>query len=324
MSKIFQLKGNIRADALYDVLVGEHRTLGNSGDFHFNNIANLDNANEHSLVFIRKSVTEVEVCILNVSAKVMLLDLAIYDRISQFLSDKQVNKLFIFTRSPRTNFSKILEKFVVDGKDPCSQETVIHSTAIVADTVSIGHGVTIGPYSIIKGKVSIGDGTTIGPRVIIEDGVRIGKNVIVDAGCVFGAKGYAEIIDEVDSNRTYFPQLGGIRIENNVQVGVGTLIQRGTMQDTVIGEGSVIDNNVVIAHNVELGRNVIIIGSSHIGGSVRIGEGTFIGQSVTVGNVGSIGAHAFIGMGSVVTRPIKEKERVFGNPAKPILAPNPQ
>jgi UDP-3-O-[3-hydroxymyristoyl] glucosamine N-acyltransferase len=323
MNESFQLSRKISAHDLSQILIGDYCVLGSMGDHHFDNISNLQNANDCSLVFLKKSPSEVEACFHEIPAKIILLDLSMHERMLRFLGGRQIDKLLIFCRSPRTNFSRILEKYVVSQRQSHqSNRGSIHPTAIVSPLADIGAGVTVGPHSVI-GHARIGAGSTIGAHVIIEDGVALGCHVLIESACVIGSVGYAEITDETDSNRTFFPQLGGVSIADHVRVGVGSVIQRGTMQDTIIGEGSVIDNKVVIAHNVELGRNVIIIGSSHIAGSVRIGDGVFIGQSVTVANVGSIGANAFIGMGSVVTRPIKEKERVFGNPAKPILAPTP-
>ena len=322
MNKVFQLNREIKSDELVEVIVGEFKTLGNFGFHHFNNISNIYNANENSIVFLKKNISEVEIYIANALPKIIICDLDLYDQVSDLILNKNIDKLIIFCKSPRTNFSKIIQRFMKIDEYIISKgiKGIIHDTAIVSKKAIIGSGVSIGAHSIV-GNVGIGDETIIGPNVILEDGVNIGKNVLIEANCVIGSKGYSEIIDEDDSNGIHFPQLGGVSIEDNVRIGVGSIVQRGSLQDTIICEGAIIDNNVVIAHNVEIGRYVKIIGSTHIAGSVRIGNDVFIGQSVTIANIGSIGAGAFIGMGSVVTQPILENTKVFGNPAKPIISP---
>jgi len=322
MNKNFSIEDKASGYEVLEIIIGEFKYLGDPQKIYFDNLSNSRNSNKSSLVFFKSDIAATLSYINKSFASIIILDHLTYKSVlNEIAADKINSKLLIFTNSPRTNFSIIAEKFLHKNSTSESMTRLIAKTAIVSESAQIQKNVKIGDYSII-GDVKIGCNVEIGANVAIKNGVKIGDDVVIGDNCIIGCEAYAEILDEIHSNGTNFPQLGGVILHDRVKVGANCIIQKGALQDTVIGKNTVIDNNVVIAHNVEIGEKVTIIGGTHIAGSVSIGDNVFIGQSVTIANVGNIGANAYIGIGSVVTNQIHDGQKVFGNPAKPLLSPN--
>ncbi len=149
------------------------------------------------------------------------------------------------------------------------QRVYIGKNTVIGDNISIANGVVIGA------NVSIGAGTKIYPNTVIYDGVNLGKSVIIHAGVVIGADGFGIAND----NGVWFkiPQIGKVIIGNDVEIGANTTIDRGALEDTVIGNGVKIDNLVQIGHNVHVGENTAIAGCVAIAGSTHIGKRCMIG-----------------------------------------------
>jgi UDP-3-O-[3-hydroxymyristoyl] glucosamine N-acyltransferase LpxD len=321
MNKNFPVSQKTSGYEVLEIIRGEYKYIGNPQKTQFDNLSNSKNSNSSSLVFFKGDIVATLNYINSSLASIIVLEYSTYEGVlNEADVDKLDSKLLIFTNSPRTNFSIISESFLRKNISS-SSHNLIDKTVIISREARIQKNVKIGPYTII-GEVEIGCNVKIGANVIIKEGVNIGDNVTIGDNCIIGAEAYAEILDEVHSTGTNFPQLGGVILNRGVRIGSNCIIQRGALQDTIIGENTAIDNNVVIAHNVEIGKKVTIIGSTHIAGSVSIGDNVFIGQSVTVANVGRIGANAYIGIGSVVINAVRDGQRVFGNPAKQLHVPS--
>lgn len=194
-------------------------------------------------------------------------------------------------------------------------ESPIAADAVIGREVVLGVGCVIGP------KVRLGDGVSVGANTVLANcevaaGVRIGCN------CSIGLPGFGY---EKDATGAYwrFPHLGGVRIEADVEIGSNTCIDRGSLGDTVIGQGSKIDNLVHVAHNVVLGRNCIIIANTMLGGSVTVGDGAWVAPSVTIMNQAHIGAGATLGLGAVVLRDVEAGQVIVGNPGR-VLRRDPE
>jgi len=224
------------------------------------------------------------------------------------LSDKAV----IQVRSPRLAFSKVANKFFATIR---YFATGIHETATVCLLAKVAPTVSIGPYCVISGYVRIGENSVIRGNVSIYGDVKIGKNVIINSGAVIGAEGFGYEPDE-DGTLVQFPQIGGVIIEDNVEIGANTCVDRGALGDTIIREGAKIDNLVHVAHNVIIGKNCRIICLVGIGGSVEIGDGSFVGISASIKNQKKIGKNVVVGMGAVVTKDVPDNTIVIGNPAR--------
>lgn len=224
-------------------------------------------------------------------------------------------KTLIYVSKPRLAFSKTVNKFF--SLRNFTAGIGIHSTATICLWAEIDSTAFIGPNCIISGNVEIGENSVIYGNVSIYGNVKIGKNVIINAGAVIGAEGFGYEPDE-DGTLTQFPQIGGVIIEDNVEIGANTCVDKGALGDTIIREGAKIDNLVHVAHNVVIGKNCRIICLVGIGGSVEIGDSSFVGISASIKNQKKIGRNVVVGMGAVVTKDIPDNTTVIGNPARPI------
>ena len=218
---------------------------------------------------------------------------------------------YIFVDNPRYWFILCMKKFLI--KDRLEG---LHPTAIVES--KIPKSVYVGPHSYLEKNVKIDENTSILSNVHIYENTSIGKNCIIDSGSVLGSDGFG-----YERNRSgkieMFPHSGGIKIEDDVEIGANVCVDRGTIKNTIIGKGTKIDNLVHIAHNVKIGKNCSIVANSLVAGSCILGDNVHVAMSVTIRDYVKIGKNSIIGMGSVVTKNIPPNVTVMGVPAKQIL-----
>lgn len=208
---------------------------------------------------------------------------------------------------------------------------IIAPTAQISDSTSLGKNVQIDDFVKIDEEVTIGDnviisaGCVIGkqcqierdtvlyPRVTLYEGTKIGERVIVHAGCVIGADGFGFLLHGGRQNK--IPQVGNVVIDNDVEIGANTTIDRATLGSTRIGEGTKIDNLVQIGHNCLIGKHSIICAQTGLAGSTIIGDYVYLAGQVGVAGHLKIGDGAMIGAQSGVSNDIPEGVRYFGTPA---------
>jgi UDP-3-O-[3-hydroxymyristoyl] glucosamine N-acyltransferase len=213
----------------------------------------------------------------------------------------------IRVKNPKLAFAKIAAVLHA----PKKREPEIHQSAIIAENAEIGNSVFIGAFVCIGENSEIGEGTqiragakigdnvrigagcTIHPNVFIEDNSIIGDNVVLHAGAIIGADGFGYVRDGADGY-VKFPQIGAVVIEDDVEIGANTCIDRGALGETRIGAGTKIDNLVQIAHNVQIGRRVVIASQTGISGSVTIEDDCIIGGQVGFGD------HIHVRKGAVI------------------------
>ncbi len=207
----------------------------------------------------------------------------------------------------------------------------INETAVISDTAVLGKNISLGPWVSIGGKTVIGDGASISANVVIGDncvlgnnvviypnvtlynGIIIGNNVIIHSGTVIGADGFGFV---PKGDKIYkVPQLCGVKIEDDVEIGANVCIDRGAFTDTVIGKGSKLDNLIQIAHNCKIGNNVLIAGQSGIAGSTVIGDNTMMGGNVGISDHAEIGKNVKIAAKSAVMGKVKDGSVIMGYPA---------
>lgn len=230
---------------------------------------------------------------------------------------KGVNKSQLITKNPQFAFAKLLSYFYVkphpykgiSEKAFVSDEALIDKDVTVYPFAHISDGVRIGSGTVIHSGVFIGkdsiirDNCVIYPNVVIREGIVIGSRVIVHAGTVIGSDGFGYVFHEGIHHK--IPQVGGVVIEDDVEIGSNVTIDRATTGNTFIGKGTKIDNLVQIGHNVRIGKNVILVAQVAIGGSSVIGDGVIIGGQVGISDHSIIEAGTMIGAKSGVMGEVK-------------------
>ena len=218
-----------------------------------------------------------------------------------------------------------------DRPAPATGERSAH--AHVDPTAVLGAGVTLMPGAVVRAGARVGDRSVVGPgsvvgegsvvgadcvlhaNVTLYDGVTLGDRVVLHAGCVIGADGFGYAASPTGAVKVR--HLGGVRIGDDVEVGANTAIDRGTLDDTVVGAGTKIDNLCQVGHNVRIGRSCLIAGMTGIAGSAVIGDGAVIGGAVAVSDHVTIGAGARVAGRSGVTKDVPPGETWAGFPARP-------
>ena len=191
--------------------------------------------------------------------------------------------------------------------------------AVIGENAELGKNVTIGAHTVIGKGVVIGDNSEIGPHVSIEFAL-IGKCAHIKAGARIGQQGFGFFMDDTGHKGGHVPvpQLGRVIIQDNVEVGANSTIDRGSGHDTVIGYGTRIDNLVQIAHNVQTGKGCVIVAQTGISGSTKLGDYVAMGGQVGIIHHLKIGSGARIAAQSGVMRDIEPGEVICGSPAMPI------
>ncbi|MEM7207120.1 MAG: UDP-3-O-(3-hydroxymyristoyl)glucosamine N-acyltransferase [Pseudomonadota bacterium] len=246
-------------------------------------VAPLDRANRHSLSFVN------------------------HPRYLRLLAQSQAGAVLI---KPEWAPQSPLNNIVCDDPYLCyaraaailhprlSTQSGVHPSAVIGDDTVLGDGISIGQLvsiddnsrlgdrveigsgSRIGREVEIGEGTILGANVVIEHGCSIGKQCLVQPGAVIGSDGFGYAND--GGQWVHIRQLGQVRIGNNVEIGANTTIDRGAMDDTVIGDGVILDNQIQVAHNVVIGEGTAIAGCVGIAGSAKIGRRCTIGGAATI------------------------------------------
>jgi len=202
-------------------------------------------------------------------------------------------------------------------KDVCLEESVtINPFAVIKKGVSIGKNTFIDSNTVIGTNVSIGRNVSIGSNCSIKNCI-IGDNVIIHPGVCIGQDGFGYM----RNNETYlkkFPHIGKVIIQNDIEIGANCTIDRGSINDTIIGQGTKLDNQVQIAHNVIIGESCAIAGQVGISGSVKIGNNVMIGGKAGIKQHKVIGDNVIIAAGAAVNRNFSSNKKIAGNPAQEI------
>lgn len=197
----------------------------------------------------------------------------------------------------------------------------IHPAAQIAASATIGEGSSIGPGATLGEAVVLGRDCVIGPSVTLYPGTTLGDRVVVQAGAVLGSTGFGYARDSASGRYLLFPQQGALVIEDDVEIGANTTIDRGALGETRIGSGTKIDNLVHIGHNCRIGSNVIIAAQTGISGSSVVEDGAILGGQVGIGEHASVGSGVILGGGAGVLTGKKLRgpgEVFWGRPARPL------
>lgn len=298
------------ADFLKGDLIGD-------GDVEIARVAALDTASDGEIAFVEKAGGEIAT---GASCLVVPIDFASANPIPH-----------IKTPDPKLAFAKIAAQL-----HPAKQrEPEIHDSALIASTARVGENVFIGAFVCVGENSVIGDGAqlragakigddvrlgkncVLHPNVFIEDGCAIGNNVILHSGVVIGADGFGYVSGR--DGYVKFPQIGTVVIEDDVEIGANSCIDRGALGETRIGEGTKIDNLVQIAHNVTIGKRVVIAAQTGISGSTVIEDDCVIGGQVGMGDHARVQSGAIIGsQAGVLPGKIVRPGVWWGTPVQPL------
>jgi len=244
------------------------------------------------------------------------------------------------TEQPRLWFARAAKLL-----KPVPAPAGVHPTALIGADVVLGEGVTIGAGAVVEDGTRIGAGSRVDagavlgqgvrigeechiyPRVVIYPGSTLGNRVVAHAGVVLGADGFGYVRDTATGAYTQFPQQGTLVIEDDVEIGANSTIDRGALKETRIGRGTKIDNLVHVGHNCDIGKDVILVAGVGISGSSSVGDGAVIAGQVGIGDHAHVGPGVILGgqagvlSGKTITNEglgVKPGTVLWGTPARPL------
>jgi len=244
-------------------------------------------------------------------------------------TETQFAKPAICVANPRVAFARLLEIFmprpavargvhptaVIGAKAQIGDNTAIMACVVIEDGAVIGNNVIIYPHTYIGADTVIGADTLIYPNVTVRENCRIGERVILNSGAVIGGEGFGFVT--IDRRHRKVPQVGNVIIEDDVEVGANTAIDRATTGSTIVRRGTKIDNLVHIAHNDVIGENCFIVAQTGISGSVTVGNNViFAGQAGTAGHL-TIGDNCVFAARSGIISDVPSGSFFAGFPAHP-------
>jgi UDP-3-O-[3-hydroxymyristoyl] glucosamine N-acyltransferase len=307
----------LTAAAIAELVDG--RLVG-AGDTRVNRVAPLDRATGQDLSFL--GVPKYAAMFTESRAGVVLVSPDLAETEGTVPSRVVVDK-------PQEALLSLLPRF---HRVPRAKEGV-HPTAVIGDRVRLGDRISIGPYAVIGDGVMLGAGTIVGPHCVLGSGVSIGAQcqlfanvtvysgsvigdrVTIHAGARIGSDGFGYV--QKDGQHLKIPHVGRCIIEDDVEIGANTTIDRGSIDDTIVGAGTKIDNLVQIAHNVRIGRVCLIMAQVGIAGSVRVEDGAMLLGQVGVSGHHTVGKGARLAAQAGVFGDIPAGETWSGYPARP-------
>ena len=227
---------------------------------------------------------------------------------------KAFSKLLEFYNEVKNNKTGREEPYYFSKTAVIGENEYLGAFSYVGNNVVIGKNVKIYPNVYIADNVKIGDNCTFFAGVKIHSETVIGHNCLINAGAIIGADGFG-FAPNSDGVYNKIPQTGNVVLEDNVEIGAATTIDRATLGSTIIRKGAKLDNQIQVAHNVEIGENTVIAAQTGISGSTKIGRNCMIGGQVGFAGHITIGDNVKIGAQSGVTKSIKDNQVINGTPA---------
>jgi UDP-3-O-[3-hydroxymyristoyl] glucosamine N-acyltransferase len=257
----------------------------------------------------------------------------------EFAAAVATNKPLLISDQPKLAFARAANLLAGAQRPQLDAPARVHATAVVDASAQLGAGVVVEERVVIGASVAVGESTRIGAGCVIGQGARIGKDcelypqvtvypgtslgdrVIVHAGAVLGSDGFGYVRDRATGRYEKFPQVGRLVIEDDVEIGANTTIDRGALEETRIARGAKIDNLVHIGHNCQIGENVIIAAQTGLSGSIVIEKNVVLGGQVGIGEHARIEEGVMLGgQGGVLPNKILRGNGVvfWGTPAQPV------
>ncbi len=307
------------AQQIADVLNG---TVEGNPDIKVSNFSKIEDGKPETLTFLANP--KYSNYLYDTKASIVLVN-------NDLVLEKKVETTLIRVENAYTALAIILD--LVDSILNPKKEG-IEANSYIAENASIGEKIYVGAFSYISNNAKIGNKAQIYPQVYIGDNVvigdntviyagakiypncKIGNNCIIHSGAVIGSDGFGFAMEAGSYKK--IPQLGNVIIEDNVEIGANTTIDRAVMDSTIIGKGVKLDNLIQIAHNVEVGENTAMASQVGISGSTKVGKNCVLGGQVGLGGHITIGDNSSIGAQSGIISNIKEGSQILGSPAIPV------
>jgi UDP-3-O-[3-hydroxymyristoyl] glucosamine N-acyltransferase len=304
--------------------VAQARAVGDA-QTELDGVATIDNATDSDLVFAEDEKHLAEALHSGAGAVVA----------GEFAANTKATKPLLIASQPKLAFARAAKLLV--GRH--SHQPGVHSTAIVHHSVKLGKNVAIQPHAVLTEGVRVGERSRIGPNCAVGQNVTIGSHcniaanvtiyphaiigdrVVVHAGAVLGSDGFGYVRDQKTGRYEAFPQIGVLVIEDDVEIGANTTIDRGALGQTIIRRGTKIDNLVHIGHNVQMGEDVVIAAQTGISGSAVVENNAVIAGQVGLADHVHIGEGVILGAqcGVPSNKIVRGKGELFwGTPARPI------
>lgn len=238
----------------------------------------------------------------------------------------------IVVENPYLAFARIMQRWHDSGREPgrgvdprahvgkdvvVGKDVTVHPFAYVGDGAALGDRTVVHPFACVGAGARLGEDVILHAGAVLYAGVRIGNRCIVHAHAVIGADGFGYATDFTRFEHVKIPQVGTVVLEDDVEVGAGSTIDRAVLGETRVGQGTKIDNLVMIGHNVQTGMGCFLVSQSGVSGSTKLGNFvTLAGQAGLVGHI-EVGDGAIVGAQAGVTNDVPPGARVLGSPAVP-------
>jgi UDP-3-O-[3-hydroxymyristoyl] glucosamine N-acyltransferase len=259
------------------------RVVGESGIL-IRQVGSLERATREQITFLSSSKLKAKLAETRASAVILAPE-----------NEKLTGLPRIVADNPYAYFARVSQLF-----NPVVTQSGIHSSAVIAPSAKLGRNVSLGAGCVVGENVVIGDDSCLYPRVVLYPGCTIGARVVIHAGAVIGADGFG--LAPENGRWVKIPQIGGVRIGDDVEIGANTTIDRGALDDTVIEEGVKLDNQVQVGHNVRIGAHSAVAGCVGIAGSARIGRHVTIGGAAMIHGHIEIADHVHVSAGTLISR----------------------
>ncbi len=307
-------------------LTGAELRTPSKADVYVSGLASLDSGREGFLVFAEGKKNGTAVSGTSASALLCTADLAhsVSPDCAVLVSLKPQRDFALVGRmmfptaarpGPLTGETGVSPSAHVDPTARIEEGVVIEPGAIVGPGAGIGSGTVIAPNAVIGRNAQIGRDCYVGAGAVIQNAL-VGNGVIIHSGVRIGQDGFGFVAGRAGPEK--MPQLGRVVIQDHVEIGANTTVDRGALGDTVIGEHTKIDNLVQIAHNVRIGRSCLIAGQCGLSGSVTLGDGVMLGGGVGIADHLTIGSGAAIAASSGLMHNVPPGEKWGGTPAMPL------
>lgn len=221
--------------------------------------------------------------------------------------------LQLYTEAVNPQKIGIDKQAYISEKASIGKDVYIGAFAYIGDNVTIGDNCQIYPHAVIGDNVTIGSHCNIYPQVTIYKDCKLGNRVTIHAGSVIGADGFGFAPNPAENRYDKIPQIGIVTIEDDVEIGANTCVDRSTMGSTYLRKGVKLDNLIQVAHNVEIGENTVMSAQVGIAGSAKIGQWCMLGGQVGVAGHITIGNKVFVGAKSGILGNTKDNQILIGN-----------